>query len=195
MPGMIQSFDAGALTASVQLVIQGRTTDKDGKSTNVNLPLLVDVPVVFPHAGGYSLTFPVKSGDECLVVFMSRCMDAWWQDGGIQPALDRRMHDLSDGMAILGPWSQKKKIANVSTTAAQLRSDDGGTLVEVLAGQITVKAANVIIDSPLAHFTGAVKVDQGVTAARDVVAGTVSLQQHVHTGVQTGSGISGPPRP
>lgn len=189
LPGIVQSFDATKLTVTVQPAIQGRITDQAGATSNVNLPLLVDVPVVFPHAGGYSLTFPVAAGDECLVVFTSRCHDGWWQDGGVQPALDRRMHDLSDGMAILGPWSQRKKIANVSTGAVQLRSDDGQTLIGLRQGKVTIQAASVVIDTPLAHFTGAVKADGLVTG------GSVVLQSHVHTGVQTGSGISGPPKP
>lgn len=189
LPGIVQSFNAAALTVTVQPAVQGKITDQMGKASNVNLPLLVDVPVVFPHGGGYSLTFPVLAGDECLVVFTSRCMDGWWQDGGVQPALDRRMHDLSDGMAILGPWSQKRKLANVSTGATQLRSDDGATLIGLWSGKVTVQAASVILDSPEVHCTGK------LSAAGDVTAGTVSVMTHVHTGVQTGSGISGPPKP
>lgn len=189
LPGIIQSFDANALSATVQPAIKGSVKDKAGISSNVDLPLLVDVPVVFPHGGGMTLTFPLKQGDECLVVFASRCIDGWWQDGGSQPALDRRMHDLSDAFAIPGPFSQKRLIPAVSTTAAQLRSNDGATFVEVLDGKITVKATSVVIDTPTATFTGK------IVAAGDVTAGTISLQQHVHLGVQSGSGISGVPRP
>ncbi|MFW8450019.1 Gp138 family membrane-puncturing spike protein, partial [Klebsiella pneumoniae] len=70
--------------------------DESGAQVSVNLPLLVDVPVVFPRGGGCTLTFPVKPGDECLVIFADRCIDFWWQSGGIQEPVDERMHDLSD---------------------------------------------------------------------------------------------------
>lgn len=209
LPGIVQSFDAGALTVSVQPAIQGRTTDRLGVSSNVNLPMLVDVPVVFPRGGGVSLTFPVKAGDECLVVFTSRCMDGWWQDGGVKPALDRRMHDLSDGMAILGPWSQKTKIGSVSTTAAQLRSEDGATLIELASGHVTVTATTVIVNSTTATINasgtatvkaaaitldGPVSATSTITAAGAITGGTVVLQTHVHT-ASGGSGIGGPPKP
>ncbi|MGC8050122.1 Gp138 family membrane-puncturing spike protein, partial [Salmonella enterica] len=78
-----------------------------------------------------SMTFPVAQGDECLVVFASRCIDSWWQSGGIQEQAELRMHDLSDGFAILGFRSQPRALSNISTTSAQLRSDDGATFIDL----------------------------------------------------------------
>ena len=54
LPGIILSFDAAALTCEVQPAIQGKKRDEDGSITLVNLPILLDCPVVFPHAGGCS---------------------------------------------------------------------------------------------------------------------------------------------
>lgn len=125
IPGIVQSFNAEALTCEVQPAIQGKVRQEDGSIQLVNLPLLLDCPVVFPHAGGVSLTFPIKPGDECLVVFSCRAIDLWWQSGGVQPPAETRMHDLSDGFVIPGPYSQVKKISGVSTEVAELRSDDG----------------------------------------------------------------------
>ena len=193
LPGLIESFNARAITATVQPAIQGTVMAKDGSTSHVNLPLLVDVPVCFPHGGGVTLTFPVRAGDECLVVFASRCIDGWWQGGGTTPALDARMHDLSDGFAIVGPFSQKRVIANVSTQAAQLRTDDGLTLIEVAAGQVRVQAARVLLDTPEAHFTGRVTSDGIISSSADVLANTVSLRTHVHTGVQPGPSTTGQP--
>ncbi|WP_247191373.1 Gp138 family membrane-puncturing spike protein, partial [Escherichia coli] len=127
MPGIIQSFDPDAVTAVVQPAIKGAEQDESGAEVSVNLPLLVDVPVVFPRGGGCTLTFPVKTGDECLVIFADRCIDFWWQSGGIQEPVDERMHDLSDAFCIVGPQSQAKKIGGISTSAVELRSDDGET--------------------------------------------------------------------
>ncbi|WP_063655246.1 Gp138 family membrane-puncturing spike protein [Candidatus Arsenophonus triatominarum] len=131
MPGIIQSFDASKVTCVVQPAIKGTLTDSQGHVQSVNLPLLVDVPVVFPRGGGVTMTFPVKSGDECLVVFADRCIDFWWQNGGVQEAIDPRQHDLSDAFAFIGVQSQKQKISQISTDAMQLRSDDGATYFEL----------------------------------------------------------------
>ena len=176
LPGIVQSFDAAAVTVSVQPAIKGEVRGQDSKVSRVNLPLLVDVPVVFPRGGGFTLTFPVAAGDECLLVFSSRCIDGWWQDGGTQPALDQRMHDLSDAFAIIGPMSQRRKVAGVSATAVQLRSDDSLTLIELGAAGVRMKAANVTIDSANAHFTGT------ISAVGDVTGAGVSLRNHTNGG-------------
>lgn len=211
LPGIIESFDADAMTAKVQPAIQGRQSTPDGASSFVNMPLLLDCPVVFPSGGGVILTFPVKQGDECLVVFSSRCIDAWWEQGGVQPPMEARMHDLSDGFVLVGPRSQPQKIAGLSTSNAQLRSDGGETFIELdpegqavqvtAPGGFTVNAdagatinANTIINGTL-HVTGTITTDSDVQAAGDVVADTVSLIEHVHSGVMIGGAESGPPVP
>lgn len=131
LPGIIQSFDPGdddrPPTCVVQPAIRYVERDNDGNKSTKDYPLLVDVPVVFPRGGGCTLTFPVKAGDECLVIFADRCIDFWWQSGGIQEPVDERMHDLSDAFCIVGPQSQAKKIGGISTSAVELRSDDGET--------------------------------------------------------------------
>jgi Phage protein Gp138 N-terminal domain len=126
LPCIVSKVNLSAMTLECQPAIQGMITAPDGSQSPVNLPLLVDVPIVFPSAGGFTLTFPIAVGDEVLVAFSSRCIDAWWQNGNVQPPIETRMHDLSDGFAIPGPRSQPKVInGGISSTKVQLRSDDG----------------------------------------------------------------------
>jgi hypothetical protein len=126
MPGIIQSFDPDTVTCTVEVALRGIVGDG-----STELKPLVDVPVIFPRGGGCTLTFPVKEGDECLLIFADRCIDFWWQSGGVQETVDPRQHDLSDAFAIVGPQSQAQKISGISTSAAQLRSDDGSTYFEL----------------------------------------------------------------
>jgi hypothetical protein len=37
---------------------------KTAYTQSVNLPLFVDVPIVFPSAGGFLITLPLKADDE-----------------------------------------------------------------------------------------------------------------------------------
>lgn len=101
-------------------------------------------PVVFPSGGGFTFTHPIKRGDEGLAVFASRCIDGWWQMGGIQPQLEERWHNFSDGFFIPGIRSTPRKLnPPASTNSAQLRSDDGMTYVELAAsGVINLVAPN-----------------------------------------------------
>ncbi|AST68946.1 translation initiation factor IF-2 [Kosakonia cowanii] len=219
-PGIIQSFDPESCTCTVQPAIMGKSDDGQGNVRSQPLPLLVDVPVIFPRGGGCTLTFPVKAGDECLLIFADRCIDFWWQSGGVQEPVDTRMHDLSDAFAIPGPMSQTRKIGGISTSAAQLRTDDGAAFVEVAAGHaITVQTpgrltatatggaeitapeivlnGNVTINGNLSQGMGAgggaATMRGPVKVTNDVTAGGKSLMTHTHGGVQTGSGNTGAP--
>ncbi|WP_175992605.1 Gp138 family membrane-puncturing spike protein [Burkholderia vietnamiensis] len=177
LPGVIESFDGDSQTCAVQLAIKVPVRANDGTVTTAALPPVVNCPVQFPSGGNCTLTFPVARGDECLVVFASRCIDAWWQSGGVQEQAEWRMHDLSDGFALLGFRSRPRALAGVSATSAQLRSDDGATFVDLnpAAGTLklvapggleidapTVKvnaSASVEVNSPQSTFDGALTVN------------------------------------
>lgn len=130
LPGVIHSFNAEKMTCEVQPTIKAVITDEEGNAQSVALPMLLDCPVVWQGGGGVTLTFPIKTDDECLVVFASRCIDSWWQQGGIQEQAELRMHDLSDGFVLCGVRSQPRVYA-VDTDNAQLRTDDGAAFVEI----------------------------------------------------------------
>lgn len=139
LPGVVASVDLAAQTVAVQPAIQGSVSAPDGSVQNVNLPLLVDVPICWPRAGGFALTFPVKAGDEVLVVFASRCIDSWWQSGGVGAQAEARMHDLSDGFAILAPTSQSKKLSDVQTDGVEMRTESRSTFIRLTEGTIYIK--------------------------------------------------------
>jgi hypothetical protein len=64
-------------------------------------------------------------------VFSSRAIDLGWQSSGIQNPVELRHHDLSDGFVIVGPRSKPNVPPNISTTQAQLRSEDGLTYIGI----------------------------------------------------------------
>lgn len=173
IPGIIQSFDPVRMTCTVQPSIEGAVVAPDGRAQAVALPLLVDCPVVFPGGGGYVLTFPLKSGDEALIIFAERCIDAWWQSGGVQPAAEYRLQDLSDGFVIPGPRSQPRVVSDgVNTSGAELRTDSGTTVLRLKGTQVELVApGGVTFDTPTLTLTG------------DMICGGFSYLGHTHTGV------------
>lgn len=187
LPGIIIDFNPADCTATVQPAINAVILKQDPKTgaqtqANTTLPVLPKVPVVFPGGGGFGLTFPIAKGDEVLVVFASRCIDAWWQSGGTQGQIEQRAHDLSDGIAIAGLRSVPRVPGSISASSVQLRSDDGSTHVEIAAGGIV----NIVASGGL-HVTG------NITATGEITAGagggdSVTLQQHKHG---TGSAAAG----
>lgn len=185
LPGIVVSRTGN--NVSVQPAIQQTIQDKQGNKTNTNLPQLINVPLVMPGGGGFAITLPVAVGDEVLVHFASRCIDGWWQGGGVQPPMEHRMHDLSDGFATPAPMSNPKAVANISSTSAQIRSSDGTVFIEIAAG------GKVNITCP-----GGAAITGNLTVTGDITAGfggadSVTLQNHTHKAVQTGAGHSGTP--
>lgn len=59
--------------------------------------------------------------------------------------------------------------------------------------KITCTAPIIKLDGDV-QITGDVQVDKTLTATTDVQGGGKSLKLHVHTGVQPGAGVSGPPQ-
>lgn len=215
LPGIIKAvhWNNGAPYAEVQPAVMGRVTAPDHSVSFKPLPVLPHCPLAFPRGGGFSLTFPVAPGDECLLIFSSRALDEWWQTGKAAPAYDLRMHDLSDAIAYVGLTSESKPIAskNISQTSAQLRSDDGKVSIDIsetgltqTVGDTTEKvtadsitwtvgdhtmtmSGSGLSSNKDATFTGT------VTGETDVLAGGISGKGHAHTGVQKGSDSTGGP--
>lgn len=157
MPGIVQSVDLTKMTCVVQIAIQGRFEDQAGKLNWINIGLLHDCPIVFPSAGGFTITMPIAANDEVLIVFASRCIDSWWQNGGYaNKPIEYRMHDLSDGFAIPGPRSQPRKVAAISSSEIQIRNDAGNTYLSITAtGKIGFKNATTDLKTVLTSTNSA----------------------------------------
>lgn len=110
LPAVVESYDKAAQTVTVKPTLRERLSG----GTYVELPLLSDIPVFFPGGASSGITFPVQKGDECLVIFADRCIDAWFQYGGIQNPVSLRRHDLSDGFAFVGFRSQHNALTGIS---------------------------------------------------------------------------------
>jgi hypothetical protein len=157
LPGIIQSYNAVAGTVTVLPSIRSNVAQPDGSSVDTELPLLLDVPVCFMGGGGCVLTLPLAKGDECLVIFADRCIDGWFQLGGVQTQTDQRLHDLSDGFAIVGPRSLARALTGVSTTSMQFRDLAGDTYVDLNPAARTlslVAPGGVTITSPTLTHNG-----------------------------------------
>ncbi|WP_291348073.1 MULTISPECIES: Gp138 family membrane-puncturing spike protein [unclassified Acinetobacter] len=193
LPCEVVSYDSDAVTVEVKPLIRVPARTPDGGIEMLEIPILQDVPVMFPCAGGFTITHPINVGDECLVSFSSRNIDLWWQSGGVQNPFDTRHHDLSDGFAFFRPQSQANKISNISTDSLEIRSDDNATKIQItkdgvfnFIGQKAVFHCDVEMKKTLT-VSGLIK------SLTDVVAKAVSLLSHITTGVASGSGKSGPP--
>ena len=204
LPCIVQSFNATKQTITAKPALTEIGYVSGLKTTQWKNLTLVDIPIMPPRGGGFTLTLPIKPGDECLVVFADVAIDSWYQSGGQANQIEERRHSLSDGFAILGPWNQQRVLSNYSTTSAQLRSDDGTVVVDIAAHQITVTAPTVqvsattatvnasgtaTVQAPTVNVAGSTAVS--ITGGHCAIDGKTFLT-HTHTGIQTGGSLSGP---
>lgn len=198
LPGIIDTFDPQNSTARVQPALQVQVKGRKGELTWVTMPLLLDCPVCFPGGGGFQLTFPIKPGDDCLVVFASRCIDTWWENGGLQQQAELRMHSLSDGFVLVGVRSLPQlPSVQVSPNHVELRADDGDSVIRITSGGRVevVSDVEVEVTAPTITLNGSVTINGTLDVTGHVIGEGIDLHDHIHSGVDAGGSNSGPPVP
>lgn len=175
MPGIIESFDSVEQVVRVQPAIKRifKTTQEDIEIlTPVDLPILINVPIVYPRGGGFSLTFPIKKGDECLLLFSERAIDNWHINGGVKKPGARRFHSLSDAIAIVGLSSIPNKVPNYDNANVVLKKDDDSSYIKVKEN------TDIEIHSD-ANLIGTIDADVNLTIGGDadlIVTGDINAQ-------------------
>ena len=188
LPGIIEEFDPETQLAKVQPAIKRKFITRDGDRefiTPVNLPLLINVPVIFPSGGGFQLTFPVAKGDECLLSFCERSIDNWHNRGGVREPLGKRFFSLSDATALVGLNSTPNKISNFNPTDAELRSSDGAVRVTIKSDKIEVAAPNIEHIGNV-KITGNLEVTESAAFTSEITSNGVNIgDKHKHDGSPT----------
>lgn len=166
LPGKVVTFDPVAQTCVVQPAIQ-ETVFKNpqaslGKpappSGTANVPTaeairpLQDVPISMPRVPGWSMTFPITPGTECLLVFSDMAIDGWYETGNVIKNTRRCRHHLGDAIALFGPWSKPNRLSNYSISSLQIRSDDQSIMVELAPGEININAPTVNVNTSQANI-------------------------------------------
>jgi hypothetical protein len=186
-------MDAVHQTVTVQIAIQERVRPPAGPAQWWDVPPIVNVPIIVPRGGGFSMTLPLKKGDNGLLVFCDTCFDNWWVNGqtnappaqntpalpvcpsGSQRQNEIRRHYVHDCGLIPGMWSQKDLLTAYSTGSLQIRSDDGLTVIDV-------SAAGVVITGAAVSLLGGLN---GVTATQNGIAINVSTVDPSNAGMAT----------
>ena len=138
LPGRIVSFDPEKQTAEVEICIQS-WMKVEGGWEKWPAPLLPRVPVLFPRGGGAFITWPLKKGDYCLVIFQERSIDQWCQRGGTQvDPIWRWEHDLSDAVCIPGFYPYPEALRDFDPDAICVAFEDGNAKLRVTKDAVEV---------------------------------------------------------
>lgn len=165
-------MDGPTQTVTVQIATQERVRTTTGPQW-WDMPIIIKVPLVLPRGGGFSLTLPLKKGNEGMLIFCDTCLDFWWVNGqtnapkadnavaasGTQRQNEVRRHHFWDCGFLPGMCSQPNVLSDYSTDAAQLRSDDLSSCVSVASNEVRISA-----DTDIALVAPAISATDGGTA-------------------------------
>jgi hypothetical protein len=186
LPGRIEEWDPAQQKASVKPLVKRLIAAEDGEEILEELPVLTDVPVLFPRSSEFFLSLPLAPGDFVLLVFCERSIDAWTAGSGDDTdPNDFRRHDLSDAVALPGFYPFAKALADVSASTMAL-GKTGGPQVHVDGAAVHLGAY------PATDFVALAAATEARLTALEVALGAGG---HTHAGVAPGPGVTGPPLP
>ncbi len=176
MPAIIEEYNFKQQRASVKIVVQ-QLYESD---TYIDYPILSGVPVIFPNSGGASITMPVNRGDSCLVLFLDRDSRAWLLGGVNVKPKSKRVHHLSDAVAIMGlsPFSKASPAKNntdvlINFSGSSITLKPQGKVDIVSAKEVNVKTENIVINCK----TASVKAEE--TVAVECKSASVKAQENI----------------
>lgn len=171
------------------------------KGKSIRLPVFSQVPPVFLQGGGSYQAFPIAKGDYCMLIFMERCFDSWYNGQDEVSPLEYRMHDYSDGFAIVGI---NNIFSSISIPAVIQQTGDTNQDGNYTHQGNRIQTGNHVQTGNF-NLTGDMGIDgnlsvdgdiicTGEITCSDIIVDGVSFNSHVHGGVETGGGTTGVPQ-
>ena len=156
LPCKITKYNFKTQKCSVQPLVNYLSQD----GNEIALPIINNIPLIFPASGGASITMPVNIGDFVEVRFCQRSLENWLSDGLQGTPDDPRTYDLTDGIATpgLSPFSKISPASNnedfeikyAGSIIAIKKSGDiilNGANINVTAENVNIEAGKAIIKS------------------------------------------------
>jgi phage baseplate assembly protein gpV len=90
------------------------------------------------------------AGDEVILGFFERAIDRWMVEGGTQPPVEFRLHDLSDGFCVPGVSNLTRVIPGFKTDAVQMRNREGSAYVQInTSGEVEIDGTLLRVKCPV----------------------------------------------
>jgi hypothetical protein len=134
-PGRIEKYDPEKNFADIQPVMKYKKPNGD----LIDYPVLTGVPVWFPQVFGQKATiaYPIKKGDECLVVCAERPIDYWLFNRETDTDL---MFDLTEAICIPGLFAKPNPVVKKAL-------DDEAIILQLQDTFVEIKKDDIILDS------------------------------------------------
>lgn len=184
LPATVTAVHPDRQTVDVQVAIINIVHDDNGNTYQEPPLSFSDIPLGVMRGGGMFVWLPVQAGDSVLLVYSDLSCDTWRAgDGSPQPPGfgGRHTHDSPFAIPLCAPDAKFFASPNADPTKIIIGPDRDTAQIHIGTGVIQ-------LGHPAADAVGlASKIDAAVST---IVS---AFNAHLHTGVQTGGGSSGPP--
>lgn len=180
--------NAGGLSPVGFVDVLPLVNQTDGAGNAVPHDTVHNLPYFRLQGGANAIIIDPQVGDIGIAVFANRDISSVKSGKGQANPGSSRRHDMADGMYLGG-------ILNGVPTQYFRFSATGIEIVSPT--HVTISAPNILLNGILSQGTGSLgggaTLQGPVTVVEDLTAANVSVQHHVHGGVQPGSGDTGAP--
>jgi len=187
LPAEILAFEPGERKAEVRPLLKRRLPNGEEQS----LPVISDVPVMFPAANGRGITWPLEKGDKVLLFFTERSIDQWLDSGDELTPRENRRFDLSDAVVVPGlyPFTDGPVVdedaLNVRYKGGYATIEDGIVTLGNETDTVKVEEGTVTAGNDIASLKidgGTVALGTSVTEVLDTISSTLqSMSTHTHS--------------
>lgn len=193
--GHVLAFDPATQLAQLQIGVAG----EDSKGNQIKPEPIIECPVQFAGGGGWSVEHELNAGDEGIIIFAQRCLDAWIQTGGIAENPVARFHDKQDACFVPGARSKPNAIQGFQNNGIRLRNEDA-SVYHWLKNDGSIETVNPagfikLLDTGFVNIngltidpTGALVSPTSIAAATSLTVNGVEMSEHTHNVNNVASG-------
>lgn len=176
LPCRVEKIDTATQTVDVKPLIKRRAINPDGTEIDESIPVIPRVPLAWPRAGKFFVTWPIKPGDLVEVVISESSRDNFQAgDGAEVDPDDFRRFDLSDAWAYPGAgYPESRAIENFDPDDLVIGVDGGVVAHFKESGEIALGSKDPADNVALASLVKAVVNDLRTWAS-----------SHIHTTTAT----------
>jgi len=184
--GVVQSFDSSTQLATVKIAMKQVTNiDDQGVKTLQEYPLLLECPTFTLSGGSDFISMPISNGDNCLVLFNDRDIDAWLKSGDGGFPTTSRAHDLADGFCLVGVRPLTDSIA--SYLADGIRISHSVDAIMDFKDNLIESAATLFKHNGDIEVTGNAEIEQNLEVGGNMTitgdmfgnGGTVTINDNI----------------
>lgn len=170
-PARVTAYDAVKQTVDVLPGIQREYPTADGSLATEAIGELRSIPVQWPRAGSFAITFPIAVGDWVEIQCAEQSLLVWRLKGdpGSPPGISDP-HGLNGCCAKPGWYPDKEKLSNVDPSFFVIRTENNSVRIVMSGSQV------VLGDTSGAQFVAlANKVATELSALKTAISGAATV--------------------